>query len=72
VTVCEQSPTLNSIIVFVSAKRAATQSPRSFSDMQSEIAGDHNNHDHYADDVENIHCFAPIETLACSLRKRRR
>jgi hypothetical protein len=34
--------------------------------MQSEKAGDHNDHDHYADDVENIHCFAPIETLACS------
>jgi hypothetical protein len=35
-------------------------------DTQSEKACDHNDHDHYADDVENIHCFAPIETLACS------
>jgi hypothetical protein len=33
--------------------------------MQSEEAGDHNDHDHYADDVENIHCPAPIDTLAC-------
>jgi hypothetical protein len=32
------------------------------SNMQSEKAGDHNDHDHNADDVENIHCFAPIET----------
>jgi hypothetical protein len=36
--------------------------PRSFSDMQSEKACDHKDHDHYADDIENIHCFAPIET----------
>jgi hypothetical protein len=34
--------------------------------MQSEKAGDHNDHDHYADDIENIHCSAPIEILACS------
>jgi hypothetical protein len=29
--------------------------------MQSEKSCDHNDNDHYADDVENIHCFAPIE-----------
>ena len=39
--------------------------------MQSEKAGDHNDHDHYADDVENIHRFAPIESLACPLRPAR-
>ena len=36
--------------------------PRSFSDMQSEKACDHKDHDHYADDVEKIHCLDPIET----------
>jgi hypothetical protein len=50
----------------VPVKRAACQSFRRFSDMQSEKAGDHNDHDHYADDIENIHCSAPIEILACS------
>ena len=34
--------------------------------MQSEEAGDDNDHDHYADDVENVHCLAPIDTLAGS------
>jgi hypothetical protein len=29
--------------------------------MQSEKSGDHNDHHHYADDVKNIHHFAPIE-----------
>jgi hypothetical protein len=52
-------PIVIPMIVLVSAKQAATQSPRIFSDMQSEIAGDHKDHDHYADDVEDIHCLAP-------------
>ena len=30
--------------------------------MQSEKTCHHKDHDHYADDIENIHCFAPIET----------
>jgi hypothetical protein len=30
--------------------------------MQSKKSCDYNDYDHYADDVENIHCFAPIET----------
>jgi hypothetical protein len=30
--------------------------------MQSKIACDHDDHDHYADNVKDIHCFAPIET----------
>jgi hypothetical protein len=29
--------------------------------MHSEIACDHNDHDHYADDVKDIHCSTPIE-----------
>jgi hypothetical protein len=29
--------------------------------VHSEIACDHNDHDHYADDVKDIHCFAPIK-----------
>ena len=29
--------------------------------MDFEIACDHNDHDHYADDVKDIHCFTPIE-----------
>jgi hypothetical protein len=29
--------------------------------MHSKIACDHNDHDHYADDVKDIHCFTPIE-----------
>jgi hypothetical protein len=33
--------------------------------MQPKKSCDHNDHDHYADNVKNIHCFAPIEaTLA--------
>jgi hypothetical protein len=28
--------------------------------MQPEKACDHNDYDDYTDDVENIHCFAPI------------
>jgi len=31
--------------------------------MHSEIACDHNDHDHHADDVKDIHCFAPIEII---------
>ena len=31
------------------------------SEMHSKIACDHNDHDHYADDVKDIHCFTPIE-----------
>jgi hypothetical protein len=33
-------------------------------DTQSEKACDHNDHDHYTDDVKNIHCLAPIATCA--------
>jgi hypothetical protein len=29
--------------------------------MHPKIACDHNDHDHYADDVKDIHCFTPIE-----------
>jgi hypothetical protein len=29
--------------------------------MQPEKSCDHDDHDHYADDVKNIHCFAPVE-----------
>jgi hypothetical protein len=29
--------------------------------MQSKEACDNNDHDHYADDVKNTHCIAPIE-----------
>jgi hypothetical protein len=29
--------------------------------MHSKIACDHNDHDHYADDVKDIHSFTPIE-----------
>ena len=39
-----------------------------FSEMESEKTCDHNDHHDYSDDVENIHCFAPIEecrTRAC-------
>jgi hypothetical protein len=37
--------------------------------MQSEKSRDHNDHHHYADDVKNIQCFAPIEaTLALGQR----
>ena len=32
-----------------------------FSETESEKACDHNDHYGYSDDVENIHCFAPIE-----------
>jgi hypothetical protein len=40
--------------------------------MQSEKASDHNDNNHYADDVKNIHCFAPNSTkydLKISLTK---
>jgi hypothetical protein len=39
-----------------------------FSEMESEKTCDHNDHHDYSDDVENIHCCAPIEecrTRAC-------
>ena len=42
----------------------ANDAPRSVSNVHSEKACDHKDHDHYADDVENIHCLAPIETCA--------
>jgi len=29
--------------------------------MHSKIACDHNDHDHYADDGKDIHCFTPID-----------
>lgn len=28
--------------------------------MKPKKSRDHNDHNHYADDVKNIHCFAPI------------
>ena len=34
--------------------------------MHSKIACDHNDHDHYADDVKDIHCFTPIEIPSVS------
>jgi hypothetical protein len=34
--------------------------------MQSKIACDHDDHDHYADNVEDIHCLAPIEQRVLS------
>jgi hypothetical protein len=34
--------------------------------MQPEKAGHHNDHNHDADDVEDIHCFAPIEICTSS------
>jgi len=49
------APTLDLIIALVSVKEAPSESPRDFSEMQSEKAGDHNDHDHDADDVEDIH-----------------
>ena len=35
--------------------------------MQSKKSCDYNDYDHYADDAENIHCFAPIETTQLCL-----
>jgi hypothetical protein len=46
------------IIVLMSTKQATSHSPKCLSDMPSEETGDHNDHDHYADDVETIHCLA--------------
>jgi hypothetical protein len=37
-------------------------SQRSSSEMQSKIACDYNDHDHYANNVKDIHCLAPVET----------
>jgi hypothetical protein len=34
--------------------------------MHSKIACDHNDHDHYADDVKDIHDPAPIRISGCS------
>jgi hypothetical protein len=31
-------------------------------DLRSKKSRDYNDYDHYAYDVEDIHCFAPIET----------
>jgi hypothetical protein len=31
------------------------------SQMQSKIACDHNDHDHYTDDVKDIHRFVPLK-----------
>ena len=33
--------------------------------MQSKIAGDYDDHDHYADNVKDIHYFAPIGNNGC-------
>ena len=41
------------------------------SDMQSEKSCDHHDNDHYADDVENIHCFDPIEATPAIAQQRR-
>jgi hypothetical protein len=35
--------------------------------MQSKKACDHNDNNYYADDIENIHCFVPIERLRTKL-----
>jgi hypothetical protein len=43
---------------------------RSASDMQPEKSCDYNDHDHYADDVENIHFFAPIEEPLALVQQR--
>jgi hypothetical protein len=51
----------------LSEKPAPRQLPRSFSDMKSEKGSDHKDHNHYADDVENIHCVAPIGRLTDGL-----
>jgi hypothetical protein len=32
--------------------------------MHSEKPGDHDDNDHYADDVEDIHCRAPMKECA--------
>jgi hypothetical protein len=40
---------------------AAGYLPRRSSETQPEKSCDHNDHDHHADNVKNIHCFAPIE-----------
>jgi hypothetical protein len=42
------------------------------SEMQSKIACDHDDHDHYADNVKDIHCFAPIETTGVERHWMRR
>jgi hypothetical protein len=42
--------------------------PRSPSEMQSEKARNHSDHNDYAYDVKDIHCFAPIDH-ACAQRR---
>jgi hypothetical protein len=61
----------------LSEKTAANYFHAGFSHMQSEISCDRKDHDHHADNVKNIHCFAPLKTcdleisLAnCALHKR--
>jgi hypothetical protein len=39
--------------------------------MQSEKARDHNDHDHYADDVEDIHVLLRLRFWPAPLRKPR-
>ena len=43
---------------------AGAEHPSRVLDMYSEKAGDHDDNHDYADDVENIHCLAPIEDCA--------
>jgi hypothetical protein len=45
----------------VSIKPVPGHSPRSLSEMQSKKSRDNNDYDHHADDVKNIHFFAPVE-----------
>jgi hypothetical protein len=40
--------------------------------MHPEKTCDHNDHDHHADDVKNIHCLAPIEATPALIQQRRR
>jgi hypothetical protein len=38
--------------------------------MHSKITYDHNDNDHHADDVKDVHCFAPIERTSGVQRPR--
>jgi hypothetical protein len=50
---------------------AAGYLPRRSSETQPEKSCDHNDHDHHADNVKNIHCFAPIEAALALVQQRR-
>jgi len=49
-----------SFAVRASSARSAAHFAKTILDMHPEKACDHNDNDDYADDVENIHCLAPI------------